>query len=115
MSAQLVEALQVASDALAVIVRTPAIRARLQVTDRTAYDQATEALGAAHMALQAYERAEEPVRVVQPVEELPLGTQRYNALLALASDQARIGGDIGRAQVLATLALAEATVLTRHF
>ena len=113
MSAQLVSALQDAYAALMVLTRTPSSGEFLLVNDRAAYDQATEALGAAHIALQAHERAGGPEQVTQPVEELPHGLQRYNALLALASDQARIGGDIGRAQVLATLALAEATVLSK--
>jgi hypothetical protein len=98
-----------------VLTQTPYIRTYLLTADQNAFDQATEALGAAHMALQVHQRAGEPVRVTQPVEELPHGLQRYNALLGLASDQARVGGDIGRAQVLATLALAEATVLARRF
>ena len=115
MSAQLVSALQDAYAALMVLTRTPSSGEFLLANDRAAYDQATEALGAAHMALQVHQRAGEPVRVTQPVEELPHGLQRYNALLGLASDQARVGGDIGRAQVLATLALAEATVLARRF
>ena len=45
------------------------------------------------------------------VEELPLSVQRYNCLLGLAVVESRIGGDMERAKVLATLALAEATAL----
>lgn len=50
-------------------------------------------------------------RPAQPVEELPLSVQRYNCLLGLAADNLRVGGDVGKAQVYATLALAEATAL----
>ncbi len=45
-------------------------------------------------------------------EELPISFERYNALLRLAVDETKKGGDLVKAQVLATLALAEATALT---
>ena len=80
--------------------------------DPQAFVQAVDALDAIQTALRAAESAAAPGVPSQPVEELPLSVQRYNCLLALAAGEARKGGDTARAQVLATLALAEATALT---
>ena len=99
-------------DALMVLTQTQEHRAYLKANDPESFEQALHALDALQTALIGSETPAAPAVPSQPVEELPLSVQRYNCLLALAAGEARKGGDTARAQVLATLALAEATALT---
>lgn len=111
MSAPLISTLRRAMDALMVLTVNGGHRSFLKINDPKAYQQALDAIDDIQTALKVHDKPEETHMPNQPVEELPLSVQRYNCLLAMAADNARIGGDIGKAQVFATLALAEATAL----
>jgi hypothetical protein len=111
MSAPLVSSLLQAKDALKVLTLDSKLRAYIKEHDPKAYEQALDAIDAIQKAVSVAERYEAAPQPAQPVEELQMSVQRYNCLLGLAADNARIGGDIGKAQVFATLALAEATAL----